>query len=236
MATSASQPMMGEGPSTEVTPDVQVRMEPTLSFYKRGNRQILLLMVVALPIALAVWLGMFFLLPEIHNMDTPADRHEFTFRCLAVATLMTLALNIECVAHGRIFTAFAVDPIAQQGNEPYSMKVNMRVLSQTVEQLILFGVALLGLASYSADGKQMRAVVATTVVFVISRWVYWGGYHYAPRLRTPGNISLVQSLIVLIYVAGRFGNEMAGVPGVMLCLLPFVGAEVLLVLERGMVN
>ena len=44
---------------------------------------------------------------------------------------------------------------------------------------VVFAAALFGLTAYSPTGESMRAVVATTVVWVFSRLAFWIGYHHS---------------------------------------------------------
>ena len=57
------------------------------------------------------------------------------------------------------------------------MRVNQRYLQNTLEQTVIFLVGLFGLAAYMADGNQMRAVLASAVVWTLGRLAFWGGYH-----------------------------------------------------------
>ena len=54
------------------------------------------------------------------------------------------------------------------------MRVNQRFLQNTLEQTTVFLIGLLGLAVYMEDGNQMRAVLATAVVWTLGRLAFWG--------------------------------------------------------------
>jgi hypothetical protein len=88
---------------------------------------------------------------------------------------------------------------------------------------------LIALACDCADGRAMRAVVATTTVWVISRAVFWIGYHRAPHFRAAGLTGMAQSLLVLVYVCGKFGYEIAGPIGATVPIAIFAGVEAYLV-------
>ena len=75
----------------------------------------------------------------------------------------------------------------------------------------------------------MRAVVATTVTWVAARWAFWIGYHIGPRYRSVGLTGMAQSLVVLLYVCGRFGWDWGGLVGLTLTIGPFVAIEIYLV-------
>ena len=105
----------------------------------------------------------------------------------------------------------AFDPLA--GFETRRLRVNQRYLQNTVEQIIVFAPALFGLAAYCSDGSSMRAVVATTVVWIVARAAFWLGYHRSAAMRGLGAPGMALSMIVLLYVTSRFGREIAGTAG-----------------------
>lgn len=122
--------------------------------------------------------------------------------------------------------------LAWQGNEPISLKIDQKVLQQTLEQLLLFTISLLGLTSYCSNGKNIRAITATSITWVIQRWMYWTGFHFDPLWRVPGVTSVTQSMIILIYVTARFGYDIAGFPGAILFLFPFLVQMTMSILGR----
>lgn len=182
--------------------------------------------LVALPLALAVWFALYAWLPPLAGMASTGNRLAFALKCCCVAVLLCLFMGIEAVAHQRLGSA-AIDPL--QGAESPRMKVDLRYLQNTLEQLLLFIPGLLALALYCADGRAMRAVVASTVVWIVARYAFWIGYHKAPRYRAPGLVGMLQSALVLLYVCGRFGYELAGWPGTLVLLALFAAIEARLV-------
>lgn len=129
------------------------------------------------------------------------------------------------MTHGR--RSPAIDPLA--GYDTPRMRVNLRYLQNTLEQLVLFVPGLFGLAVYCADGRSMRAVAATTAVWVIARIAFWIGYHRGSAQRAFGAPGMMLSLLVLLYVAARFGFEVAGTAGAAAPLVLFAAAEAVLV-------
>lgn len=182
--------------------------------------------LIAAPLGAALWLGLYYALPPPAGMDTPWSRLGFAIKCACVAVLLCFFLGIEAVSHERLHTR-AIDPLA--GAESPRMKVNLRYLQHTLEQLLLFVPGLLALAFYCTDGRSMRAVLATTAVWIVFRFVFWIGYHRGPQFRAPGLIGMIQSALVLLYVCTRFGYELAGVAGAAIMLVLFAGGEVFLV-------
>jgi MAPEG family len=189
---------------------------------KATRRAIVPLMLVAAPLTIALWLGLFHLLPPVPDMLDRADRMVFALKCCCVAILLCFVTGVEAVAHERLTTP-AFDPLA--GRESHRMKVNLQYLQNTLEQLLIFIPGLVALSCYCAGGEAMRAVVATTVVWVLARAVFWIGYHRAPGLRVPGLVGMVQSLLVLLYVCGKFGYEVGGLIGAIVPLAIFASVE-----------
>lgn len=172
--------------------------------------------------AAAIWAAAFGLLPPLSGMTAPELRLLFAIKCAAISLLFTLVLGIEAVAHERLLSD-AFDPLA--GRETKRLRINQRFIQNTLEQSVLFLAGLLALSFYCASGSSMRAVVACTVVWTLSRLVFWVGYHIAPEHRVAGLIGTAQSLAVLIYVCVSFGYEIAGVIGATAPLALFFIAE-----------
>jgi len=154
---------------------------------------------VSAPLTLLLWWLLWEYLPE----PVGANRLRVAIQCSAVAALFSVVAGVEAVAHERLFTA-AIDPLA--GVETKRMRVNFRYLSNTLEQYVVFAAGLLALSLY-ASGK---ILVIVTVVWVLARWAFWIGYHKSPLLRGIGAPGMMQSMIVLLYVAYRFGNDSYG--------------------------
>jgi hypothetical protein len=172
-----------------------------------------------------LWLGIRTLAPPLAGMEPLGARMVFTLKCLCLATLFCLVTGVEAVAHERLQSP-AFDPLA--GYETKRLRVNQRYLQNTLEQLVVFGVGLFGLAAYSPDGAAMRAVEATAIVWVLARWAFWIGYHRSAALRGLGAPSMAISMIVLLYVAARIGSDIAGTAGAAGVILTFLAFEALL--------
>jgi hypothetical protein len=184
-------------------------------------------MLAALGVGIALWLAIRFGMPPIAGMQAMADRLAFAVGCSCVAILLCFVLGVEAVSHERLHGP-SIDPLA---GAPLSrrMQVNLRYLQHTLEQLLLFVPGLLGLAMYCDSAASMRAVVATTVVWIVARFVFWIGYHRGARFRAPGLVGMVQSLLVLLYVCARFAHDVAGWWGAGVVLAIFAGGEIYLV-------
>jgi hypothetical protein len=180
---------------------------------------------VASLLALGIWLGIDYLVSPLPGMDSLGARMLLTLKCCCVAVLFCLVTGVEAVAHERL-TSPAFDPLV--GFETRRLRVNQRYLQNTVEQIIVFAVSLFGLAAYSPDGSAMRAVVATTVVWIVGRAAFWIGYHRSAALRGLGAPGMAVSMIVLLYVVSRFGLEIAGVAGAIVPVAVFFAVEAVL--------
>jgi hypothetical protein len=189
---------------------------------RRQRSTIVIWIMVAFPVTIVLWLGVYYLLPPLAGMDDPVARLFFAINCCCVAILLCFATGIEAVSHERLQSP-GIDPLA--GYETLRLKINLRYLQHTLEQLLTFVPGLIGLAFYCSDGGAMRAVVATTVVWIVARAGFWIGYHYGSLYRAIGAPGMAQSIIVLCYVCARFGYEVAGLPGAIVPLTLFGGIE-----------
>jgi len=176
-------------------------------------------------LSLGLWLGIDYLMSPLAGMDSLGARMLLTLKCCCVAVLFCLVTGVEAVAHERL-TSPAFDPLA--GFETRRLRVNQRYLQNTVEQIIVFAASLFGLAAYSPDGSAMRAVVATTVVWIVARAAFWLGYHRSAALRGLGAPGMAVSMFVLLYVATRFGREIAGTVGAIVPVVVFFAVEAVL--------
>ena len=180
---------------------------------------------VSMVVSLALWVALYRLLPPLTGMDSLGARMLVALKCIAVATLFTLVAGIEAVAHERL-QSDAFDPLA--GHQTRRLAVNLRYLQNTLEQLVVFAVRLFGLAAYLTGGEAMRAVPATTAVWVLNRYAFWIGYHRSAAMRGLGAPSMAIGLIMLLYVAARIGNDVAGAAGTVIAILAFLAIEAVL--------
>ncbi len=142
-------------------------------------------------------------------------------QCCAVAALLTVVAGVEAVAHERLVTP-AIDPLV--GFETRRLKVNFRYLSNTVEQYLVFAAGLLAVSFYASP----RVLVILTTVWVLARWAFWVGYHRSSLLRGLGAPGMMQSMLVLLYVAFRFGSDAYGAAAGIALVATFLAIEALL--------
>ena len=55
----------------------------------------------------------------------------------------------------------------------------------------------------------MRAVLATSLVWLLARFAFWIGYHRSAALRGLGAPGMMVSMLALLYVAARIGDDIA---------------------------
>jgi hypothetical protein len=179
-------------------------------------------------VSLVLWFALYRFLPPLEGMDDLGARMLVALKCLVFATLFTLVAGVEAIAHERLQST-AFDPLA--GHETRRLRVNLRFLQNTLEQIVIFAVGLFGLAAYMTSGEAMRAVVATTVVWVLNRYAFWIGYHRSAAMRGLGAPSMAIGLVVLLYVVARIGGDLAGTAGAAVAVALFLAVEAVLFLK-----
>jgi len=183
---------------------------------------------VSIAVSAIVWFALYRHLPPLNGMSETGARMLVALKCLAVATLFALVAGVEAVAHERLQSA-AFDPLA--GHQTKRLKVNLRYLQNTLEQFVIFGVGLFGLAAYLTTAEAMRAIPATTVIWVLNRYAFWIGYHRSAAMRGLGAPSMAVSLIMLLYVVARVGGELAGTAGAAIAVGLYLLVEAVLFLK-----
>jgi hypothetical protein len=183
---------------------------------------------VSIAVSTALWFALYRYLPPLKGMDALDARMLVALKCLAVATLFALVAGVEAVAHERLQSA-AFDPLA--GHQTKRLQVNLRYLQNTLEQIVVFGVGLFGLAAYLTSGEAMRAVPATTVIWILNRYAFWIGYHRSAAMRGLGAPSMAVSLIMLLYVVARIGGDLAGTAGTVIAVGLYLAVEAVLFLK-----
>jgi hypothetical protein len=105
----------------------------------------------------------------------------YAMRWLPLAALPLLVM-IGAVGNARAMGS-AIDPTLDA--EDPAMKVNIRVLDNTLQQFVLFAAGSLGLAA-SLDAERVKVVGAAAIVFVVARLAFWIGYRIHPLYRAAG--------------------------------------------------
>jgi hypothetical protein len=113
--------------------------------------------------------------------DTAADRIAYALRWATPAALLFFFM-VAAVGNAR-FKSEAIDPTA--GKESPRMIVDGRVADNTLQQLVLFLVGLLGLA-VTLPPDRLSVIAAVAITFVVARSIFWFGYRIHPLYRAPG--------------------------------------------------
>lgn len=200
-------------------------IESQQTAFVHQRRSGMIVIGLAMPVGLVLWLAIVFLTPPLIGMDTIGVRMVFTLKCFCVAVLFCLVMGVEAVAHERLVSP-AFDPLSNF--ETKRLRINQRYLQNTLEQVVIFAAALFGLAAYSANGSSMRAVLATAVVWILARFAFWIGYHRSAAMRGLGAPGMALSMIVLLYVASRVGLDVAGAIGAAVVVGLFIAIEAFL--------
>jgi hypothetical protein len=193
--------------------------------WRNERRSGIAAIAVSMAISLGLWFALTRLLPPIVGIDSIAARMALALKCVAVATLFCFLPGIEAVAHERL-QSDAFDPLG--GHETKRLRVNLRYLQNTLEQLIVFAVGLFGLAAYLTRGESLRALPALTIIWILNRFAFWIGYHRSAAMRGLGAPSMALGLIVLLYVVARIGNDIAGTAGAVAAVVAYLAVEAIL--------
>ena len=200
-------------------------MEQQATTWRSERAKGLAWLAVASIAGTALWYAIRFKAPVIAGMDEPVARLVFALKCSALVVLFTLVPGVSAVAHERL-TSAGFDPLS--GYESKRLRVNHRYLQNTLEQAAIFLVGLFGLAAYMDDGNQMRAVLASAVVWTLGRLAFWAGYHISSTWRVLGAPSMLLGQLVLGYVCLRVGFDIAGDAGAWTVLGAYLLFEALL--------
>jgi hypothetical protein len=111
----------------------------------------------------------------------PADRVSYALQLGAAPAIVTLLMTCACL---RLFdTPRAEDP--RLGAESERFKINQRVLTNTVEQSLIFVPLVLALSVRLPPG-QLKLLPIAVSVWCAGRLMFWVGYHKGPSWRAPG--------------------------------------------------
>lgn len=120
---------------------------------------------------------------------------------LALAALLPALFLLWLMILAQMLARFrgaVFDPLA--GAETNFLRVNQRVISNTVEQLAIFIPALLALALRVRAGW-LPAALALAIVFAAGRLAFWIGYLRAPISRAPGMAATIVATSAALFAA-----------------------------------
>lgn len=129
---------------------------------------------------LATW-GLSEVMPALADGADPGERLAFAAKWIALAAA-PLFFAVVAVGNAR-FKSEAIDPTL--GKESRAMTVNGRVVDNSVQQYLLFVVAVLAVAA-SATGPELSLVAGAAITFLAMRFAFWIGYRIHPLYRAFG--------------------------------------------------
>jgi hypothetical protein len=145
---------------------------------------------IAFPLA---WL----LLPRLAPIAAPVDRLLLAVQ-LAAGPSVVLLLVLQGLWRVQD-SADAEDPFA--GKETYAFKVNQRVMSNTLEQTMIFVPLFVALA-VRMQPDQTYWLPLLMGFFCAGRLLFWAGYRRALHLRAPGmdwtTATTIVTLVLLV--------------------------------------
>eukprot|EP00731_Ephydatia_muelleri_P030794 Em0022g308a len=152
----------------------------------------------------------------VPNEESMTFKVAYTFRC-ALFTAICLLILILSTAIKRDALG-AINPLA--GKE-HLIQVDKNVLTNTVEQFLVYLVSVMALATYLDTPEQLKLIPLYTTAFIVGRVLFRIGYGINPGYRSVGmTINIVSSVYIvgftlyLMYTKGFMHNITAsgGVP------------------------
>jgi hypothetical protein len=143
--------------------------------------QSLLLAAIGMVCGLAMWWLIAAMLPTTQAATSLSVRLGLGAASLLPAVVV-LAFMIAAQMAARFWQG-VFDPTA--GKDGPFLRVNQRVITNSVEQIVMLSPALMALAA-EASPARMTQILALPLVFALARLVFWLGYLVSPMLRGPG--------------------------------------------------
>jgi len=119
--------------------------------------------------------------PRLAPLVQPVDRLMLALQCFAGIGFVAL-LNLQGLWRLKD-TQEAENPLANA--ESRGWKINQRVLSNTVEQALVFAPIFVAL-SIRMDAKDVYMLPALMTIWCVGRLVFWAGYRYSLNARVIG--------------------------------------------------
>jgi uncharacterized membrane protein YecN with MAPEG domain len=145
------------------------------------------------------------LVPPLAGLIEPAERLVFAARWLLVAFIPYAAVCLT-ILYER-FAEGAHNPLL--GGESERLKIQCRVMQNTLEQLVWFAFCVLPLATLLSPAEA-RLIPILCVFFAFARFVYWWGYLRNGTLgRAPGvQLTFLLNIPLLLLVLVRFAKTL----------------------------
>ena len=160
------------------------------------NKVVLSGMAIGIIVTPLIFMGLYVLFPQFaHELET-TGRLELGIKCLIFPAVFFLVLVLRVGAQR--FGNPSEDPtIVLAGTE--SMKVDLRVLSNTNEQIIIFTINTMSLAML-LPFKYLSILPIYSGLFVVGRLLFWLGYRRNALWRAPGfAMNILPAALGLLY-------------------------------------
>lgn len=131
---------------------------------------------------LTLFIILYLLVPQYSDEVTLLDRMKLAVECLVFPALFMLIVILK--VGSQRFGNPAENPVQVVANTD-SMKIDLRVLSNTHEQLIIFVINMLGL-SILLPYNYLSLLPIYSCLFVVGRIIFWFAYKHNVLWRAPG--------------------------------------------------
>jgi hypothetical protein len=163
-----------------------------------NNRTVQLGMVIGVVSTVALYSAAYILVPDFDAELPLIERLAMAVNCLIFPALFFASVVVRVGAQR--FGNPAENPLDVVASSD-AMRVNLRVLSNTHEQLVLFTINVFAL-SVVLPYSWLHLLPAYSGLFVLGRMVFWLGYAYNPLWRAPGfALTILPAVIGLAYSA-----------------------------------
>lgn len=133
--------------------------------------------------------------PRLSPIGQPVDRLMLALQCFAGIGFVAL-LNLQGLWRLKD-TLGAEDPLANA--ESRGWRINQRVLSNTVEQALIFAPIFVAL-SIRMDPQHVYMLPALMTIWCVGRLVFWAGYRHSLNARIIGmDWTTVTTMITAIW-------------------------------------
>ncbi len=165
---------------------------------RRDNLVVKRGILLGIALTFAVFLLSFHLLPNLNHEPGLLMRLKIGVKSLVFPALFFLLMIIRIGTQR--FGNPAEDPTRVLASS-HAMQVDLRVLTNTHEQLILFMINAMALAIL-LPFTCLTLLPIYSAIFVIGRILFWAGYRHNVLWRAPGfGMTLLPALIGLLYSA-----------------------------------
>lgn len=149
---------------------------------ENNNRIVKTGMIIGVVVTLGLFLLLYALLPKFENEVELLARIKLAFECLVFPATFFLVVVVRLGSQR--FGNPSDNPLKVVANSE-SMKINLRVLSNTHEQLVIFTSNIFALSIF-LPALYLSLLPIYSAVFVLGRIMFWVAYKHNALWRAPG--------------------------------------------------